>query len=339
MTAPIRTVNIASPRADFDWRADGSLLVRNPEPLGSYPSRVGAYLEHWSATAPNRTLAAERGHDGAWRKITYVQAIRQARAIGQALIERGLSDDRPVMILSDNSIEHLLFALACLYVGVPYSPVSSAYSLLSTDFVKLRQCAALLTPGLLFAANGARFSAAIQAIGSPNTDLVITGESPIGRHAIPLADFLARIPGPEVDAAAQRVGPDHVAKILFTSGSTGVPKGVINTHRMLCSNQQMIRQVYPVLAEEPPVLLDWLPWSHTLGGNHDLGIVLANGGALYIDEGRPVAGKFEATVRNLYDVSPTAFYSVPKAFEELAARMRYDAVLRERFFARVKYLF
>ena len=335
----VRPVNIAQLRAEFERRPDGSLLVTNPEPLGPYPGRMGAHFEHWSRAAPDRTMIAEREHGGAWRSLSYAEAMQQVRAIAQGLLARDLSAGRPVMILSDNSIAHLLVALACLHVGVPYSPVSPAYSLLATDFAKLRQCAALLTPGLVFAAEGARFAAAIEAVIPADAEVVITGHASISRNTTPLSELLATAPTAAVDAAAERVGPDHIAKILFTSGSTGVPKGVINTHRMLCSNQQMIRQSYPVLEEEPPVLLDWLPWSHTFGGNHDLGIVLANGGTFYIDDGRPVPGKFEATVRNLCDVSPTAFYSVPKAFEELGARMEHDAVLRERFFVRMKYLF
>lgn len=335
MDSPVRAVNIAPNDARIVYRADGAVLVHACEALGPYPARATERLEHWATTAPDRTLLAERGPDGAWRHLTYAAALDGARRVGQALLDRRLSAERPVAILSGNGIEHLLLTLAALHVGVPVVPVSVAYSRTSGDFARLRACLDLVTPGLVFACEGDAFADALAVVR--DAEIVVAMGGP--PDATLWADLIGALPGPAVDAAVARVGPETLAKILFTSGSTGQPKGVITTHRMLCSNQAMILQSFPFLGEEPPVLLDWLPWNHVFGGNHDLGLVLHNGGTLWVDEGRPVPGGFGPTPRNLQDVSPTFYPNVPRGFDELARHMEGDPELCERFFRRVRMLF
>jgi feruloyl-CoA synthase len=248
------------------------------------------------------------------------------RRIGAALLERGLSVERPVAILSENSLEHLLLMLAALHVGVPCAPVSPAYSLLSKDFARLRYVFNLATPGLVFAKDAARFARAVDAAVPQGTE-VIYGQ---GFATLEACEASAR-----VDAAHARTGPDTIAKFLFTSGSTGQPKAVINTQRMLCANQQMLAQALPYLAEVPPVLVDWLPWHHTAGGNHNVGIVLYHGGTLYLDAGKPLPGLIETTVRNLREVGPTIYFNVPRGYEALLPFLRADEVLRNTFFGRL----
>ncbi|OGB95304.1 MAG: feruloyl-CoA synthase, partial [candidate division NC10 bacterium RIFCSPLOWO2_02_FULL_66_22] len=272
---------------------------------------------------------------GAWRTLSYVETFAQVCALGQALLDRGLSAERPVAILSENDIEHALLALACMHVGIPYVPVSPAYSLISADFGKLRQAIRLLTPGLVFAASAERYARAIEAAISPDTEVVATHAQPHGRAATPFGALLATSPTAAVERASAAVGPDSIAKFLLTSGSTGQPKAVINTQRMLCSNQQMLVQALPSLRESPPVLVDWLPWNHTAGGNHNFGLVLYNGGTFYIDDGRPVPGQIEKTVRNLRDVAPTIYFNVPRGYEALLPHLLQDAALRRTFFSRL----
>jgi feruloyl-CoA synthase len=339
MTHPVRQADIAMLEAGFEERPDGSILLRPLATLGDYPDRFTAHLTRWAAVAPDRTFIARRGADGAWRRVSYAQALAAARSIGQALLDLGLSAERPVLVLSGNDIEHALLGLACLHVGVPYSPVSTAYSLVSQDFAKLRQIAGVLTPGLVFAADGARYGRAIRAVLPEDATLVVTEAPPEGLAARRFAELLATVPGPAVEAAHAAIGPDTLAKLLFTSGSTGVPKGVINTHRMLASNQRILQQTFPLLTRTPPVIVDWLPWNHTFGGNHNVGLVLANGGTLYIDDGRPVPGGFAETVRNLREIAPTVYFNVPKGFEELVAYLRREPALRETFFSQVAMLF
>ena len=335
METPVRPVNIAPNDARVVYRPDRAMLVHPCEALAPYPARTTERLEHWAVTAPDRALLAERGPDGAWRHLTYAAALDGARRVGQALLDRRLSAERPVAILSGNGIGHLVLTLAALHVGVPVVPVSVAYSRTAGDFARLRACLDLVTPGLVFAWDGDAFAGALGVVQA--AEVVTATGGPLG--ATRWADLVAATPGPEVDEAAARVGPDTVAKILFTSGSTGQPKGVVTTHRMLCSNQAMILQSFPFLGEEPPVLLDWLPWNHVFGGNHDLGLVLHNGGTMYVDEGRPVPGGFGPTLHNLRDVSPTFYPNVPKGFDELARHLEDDPALCGRFFSRVRMLF
>jgi feruloyl-CoA synthase len=324
--------------AEFVRRDDGSTLIVSREALQPYPKRLTDRFLHWAKAAPDRTLVAKRVHGGDWRRVSYAEAERSARAIAQALLERGVSVEGPVAILSDNDIEHLLLALGAMLAGVPYASVSPAYSLVSQDYGKLRHILGQLTPGLVFA-SGPAYAKAIAAVVPAGTPVVLTGGTLEGRASVPFAALLETVATPAVDAAHDRVGPETIAKFLFTSGSTKLPKGVINTQRMLCANQQMIAQCFPGLAEEPPVLVDWLPWNHTFGGNHNVGITLYHGGTLYIDEGKPTPALIGETLRNLREIAPTIYFNVPKGFEEIANALENDAVLRKTFFSRVRMFF
>ena len=326
----VRAVRVSSDAAEFDRRADGTIYVRSPRTLPAYPERLTDRLEHWAERTPDQTFLARRGADGEWQRVTYGQALPRMRAIAQALVDRGLSSDRPVAILSGNSIEHALLALGAMYAGVLYAPIAPAYSLSVTDFSALSNLWARFRPALVFADDGARFANALQAMPLSGVE-VITADT--------FADLERTQIKPSLEQAHACVTADTVAKILFTSGSTGTPKGVITTQRMLCSNQEMIRASMQFLADEPPVLCDWLPWNHTFGGSHNFGITLYNGGSLYIDDGRPTRTGFAATARNLREIATTAYFNVPKGFEMLVEQMRADPELRRVFYSKVKILF
>jgi len=325
--------------ATIERREGGVVLLRSPERLREYPSNLLERLEHWAREAPDRTFVARRDPavpgGGDWIRITYAQMLWRARRIGQALVDRGLSAERPVAILSDNDLEHLSLALGAMWVGVPYTPVSSAYSLVAQDYSKLAHILGTVTPGLVLA-SGPQYSRAIEAAAAPDAEIVLTRGQAGARATTPFEALLAVEPGAGADAARARVGPDTIAKFLFTSGSTKHPKGVVNTQRMLCANQQMLLQTLAFLADQPPVLVDWLPWNHTFGGNHNVGLTLYNGGTLYIDDGKPTPGGIGTTLRNLREIAPTLYFNVPRGFEEIAAAMERDSALRESLFSRVQ---
>ena len=336
---PLRAVKLGPADVVIERRDDGAILMRSPHPLPPCPRNLTDRLAHWAQATPNRVFLAQRNASGEWRTLSYAQTYAQVRAIAAALLTRDLSPERPIAILSGNDIEHALIGLAAMHVGIPYAPISVPYSLLSQDFKKLKTIIDILTPGLVFAANGAAFSRAIAATVAENVEIAVTANAPANRKATLFAKLMAAEPSAAVEAAHAKVGPETIAKILFTSGSTGQPKGVINTQLMLCANQSMIRCGMPFMADEPPVLVDWPPWNHTFGGNHDFGMVLDNGGSFYIDEGKPLPGAIEATVRNLRDIGPTIHLNVPKGFEMLLPYLRADAALRRTFFSRLKVLF
>src|SRR5580700_1968191 len=336
---PLRPVKLGAPDVVIQQRADGAILMRSPQQLPPHPQKLTERLVHWARAEPERIFIAQRDAAGGWRKLTYAQTLAAVRAIAAALLERKLSPERPIAILSGNDIEHALLSLAAMHVGIPYAPISVPYSLLSQDFGKLKAIVDILTPGLVFAANGAAFARAIAAAVPANVEIAVTVNPLPDRPTTLFSALLATPPAASVEAAHATVTAETIAKVLFTSGSTGQPKGVINTQLMLCANQAMIRGGLAFLADEPPVLIDWLPWNHTFGSNHNFGIVLDNGGSLYIDEGKPLPSAIEATARNLRDVAPTIYFNVPKGFEMLLPYLTAEPPLREKFFSRLKVLF
>ena len=368
-TRRVRPVNIGPSDTVIRHGSDGVVYLRSPYPLGDYPVRITDHLEHWATHAPDRVFLAQRespvvsgfsrpeaiveadfsrpeaivGADFSrpntpWRTITYAETLRRVRRLAQGLLDRGLSVERPVMILSGNGIDHALLALASMYAGVPYAPIAPAYSLQAKDFATLRVLFERLKPGLVFAAEGAPFERALATELPAGTELAVSDATSMRMAATRFGD-LEREPTPAVDAARDRVGPDTIAKVLFTSGSTGRPKGVINTQRMLCSNQAMMTSLLRFLADEPPIICDWSPWNHTAGGNHNFGLVLTHGGTLYIDEGKPTPALFHVTLQNLREVACTAHFAVPRLYEMLMPHLRSDAALRETFFSRLRLLF
>ncbi|RST85551.1 feruloyl-CoA synthase [Aquibium carbonis] len=334
----LRAVRMGEQSVALTAGSSGSTYVESVLPLGDYPRSMIDWLRRWAAEAPERVFIADRGEDGEWRKVTYAQALQKARSIAQSILDRKLSAERPIVVLSGNSVEHALIALGAMMAGVPFAPVSPAYSLVSKDHAKLRHIFSLLTPGLVFAADGRPFEAALRAVMTDEIGLVVARHPVGGLSSDSFDSMVATTATDAVDAADAAVSPDQPAKFLFTSGSTGMPKAVVNTQRMMTSNQRMIASAMAFLTDGPPVLVDWLPWNHTAGGNHNFGIALSNGGTLYIDDGAPTPGGIEKTVRNLTEIAPTIYFNVPKGYEMLTEHLARNAALRERFYSRVKLL-
>lgn len=337
--SPLRPISFGDPVVDIERRADGTIYLRPKRPLGDYPVRITDRLHHWATTTPDRVFMAEREGGRGWRKITYAELLTASRHIASGLIQRGLSAERPVVILSGNSIDHALLAFGAFYAGIPFCPVSPAYSLVSKDYGKLSYLLKLLTPGLVFAEDADKFADALAANVSLGTEISASYGSVPGRDVTLLADLMATPIRSDLDAVHGKIGPDTIAKFLLTSGSTGNPKAVINTQRMICANQVMLRETLAFLKDEPPVIIDWLPWNHTFGGNHNIGLTLYNGGSMYLDAGKPMPGGIEETVRNLQEISPTVYFNVPKGYESLLPYLRDDPGLRAKFFDRLHAMF
>ncbi|NCT96234.1 MAG: feruloyl-CoA synthase [Comamonadaceae bacterium] len=341
-----RALDFGITEAELRHTADGTAYLQARQPLHAFPHRLTDRLVHWASAAPERTFMARRaknadGSTGDWVRLSYAQALDAARCIGQALLDRGLSAERPVLIVSENDLEHAQIALGCLYAGIPWAPASPAYSLVSQDYDKLRHLVNTLTPGLVFAADAPRYERALLATLGEDVEIVTASGSVPGRATTSFAALRATAPTPAVDAAMRATGPDTIAKFLFTSGSTKLPKAVINTQRMWCANQQQMAQSMPVLADPhtPPVLVDWLPWNHTFGGNHNVGLTLMHGGTLYIDDGKPTPALIGETLRNLREIAPTVYFNVPTGFEAIANAMKTDEVLRTNLLSRVRLFF
>src|SRR5258708_23495795 len=302
-------LNFAPREVSLERRADGSLLLRSPEQLGLTARCVTEWLVRWALEAPRRDFLCERKAEG-WRRMSYLETYGAARILGQALLNLGLGPERSLAILSDNGIDHALLALGAMHVGIPVVPVSPAYSLMSKDFGKLKEIFELVKPGALYTADPQKFAPALAAVDA---------------SSVSIAKLLETNPGSTLEREFSKINEKNVAKILFTSGSTGAPKGVINTHGMLCANQQQLAQAWRFVAERPPVVVDWLPWNHTFGGNYVFNLVLRNGGTLHIDGGKPVPGLVETTVRNLKEVAPTMYFNVPRGYDLLLPSLEKDA--------------
>jgi feruloyl-CoA synthase len=338
MKPPFADIRFAASRVDVASLPDGSMILRSPQRLEPYCRNLGDMLEHWGAETPDAVFLAERASDG-WRRITYGETLRAVRAIAQALLDRKLSVQQPVVILSDNGIDHALVAFAAMHVGIPVAPISPAYSVMSKDFGKLRYALELIGPGLIFVADATPFASALTAVDLTGAELVTSSPAPERISATPLHDLLNTRATYAVDAAREKVGPDTIAKILLSSGSTDMPKGVITTQRMLCSNQQAIYQLWPFLSEKPPVLVDWLPWNHTFGGSFCLNLVLRHGGTMYIDDGKPAPQLIAKTIANLREISPTIYFNVPRGYDMLLPHLEKDEALRNTFFRDLDMLF
>ena len=337
MSTLVEPATFAAPDTAIDRRPDGTLILTSRHPLAQYERSIPEVLRKRAAAHPDRALAAQRDEHDRWVPISYAQARAKADAVAGGLLELGLGPERPLMVLSGNSVEHLLVSLGAYTAGVPVMPISVAYSLMSSDHERIRAIAELTQPGLVFADDAEAFAPALQALASQVPQALIARGRRDG--AITLAELSERAPDQAVERAYESVGPDSIAKLLFTSGSTGTPKGVINTHEMLCANQAMLQQIWPFLAEEPPLLVDWLPWSHTFGANHNLNLVLFNGGTIYIDDGKPAPPLFPRTIAALREISPTVYFNVPAGFALLAPALEGDPALAQRFFAKLRFMF
>lgn len=333
MTAkpPFNALRFAAPLVDVECRTSGGIILRSPQVLDAYPKHLGFHLRRWAAETPETIFLAEREEQGGWRHLSYRQALASVEAIGQALLDRDPSCQHPVILLSENSIDTALLTLAGMYIGIPIVPVSPAYSLMSQDFSKLRSIAELIAPSAVYAKDGARYARAIAAIAKPGIGIIVSEDGPPDLPHIYHTDLCRTVTTSAVARAFDNVDPDQVAKIMFTSGSTGEPKGVITTHRMLSVNQQSIAQIWPFLEDRPPVIVDWLPWSHAFGGNQNFNVILRNGGTLYIDDGRPMPDLIEKTVANLHEISPTLHFNTPRGYDMLLPYLEQNRQLSDHF--------
>lgn len=338
-TSASHRVKLWSPVVAWEQRPSGEVLIWRDDPLGPYPDKLNERLVHWAEVTPDRVWMADRIGVGPWHEVTYAQALDRVRRIGQFLLSAGLSAERPLLIFSENSIEHALMALGAQHVGIPSAAVAPAYASAASGFAKLRDIAAQIEPGMVFVDDGAAFAPAIDAVFGPSMLLGASRDLPSGRaNAWRFEAIVATEPSGDVDRAFAAVGPDTVAKFLFTSGTTGSPKAVIQTQRMLCSNQAMIADCYAFMRDEPPIVVDWAPWNHTASGNKVFNLIIYHGGTYYIDRGKPTPALIGQTIANLREVAPTWYFNVPAGYEMLIGAMRDDPALRRNFFSRLNML-
>ncbi len=348
MNGEFHPIKVVAHPISIEKREDGVQIINSQKALDDYARCWTDQLEYWADKTPDQLFVAERDAQGEWQKVTYAQAVTRVRKIASWLLTQPVSVERPIVFLCGNSLEHLMLALAGMYVGIAHSPLSPAYSLIATDYTKLQGIFDILTPGMIVVDELAPYEKAIQAVCHDDQIPVMVLKGNTLENAVaakianPVIFFQSAWDYPEsaaVDVENAKVNGDTIAKILFTSGTTGMPKGVINTQRMICANQVMIHQVMQFLKDQPPIMVDWLPWNHTFGGNHNIGIALYNGGSLYLDDGKPTEKLFAKTLRNLAEVSPTVYFNVPKGFELLVKHLKADSELAEKFFARLQFTF
>lgn len=337
--AEFASIDFAPPRVTIEGSPETGFLFSSALPLQPYRENLAQMLRHWARHTPERTFLGERQTDGIWRRLSYADANRHADSIAQAMINRRLGPYRPLMILSGNSIDHALLMLGCFIAGVPVVPVSVPYSLLSKDYLKLRFIFEEVCPGMIYVSNVDLFAAALSNLDLAGVEVLVGQGESVAFPTTPFSELLETPVTGEVYRALAQLGAESVAKILYTSGSTGQPKGVLNTHGMLCANQQMLSQIWPFTAQTPPVLVDWLPWNHTFGGNHNFNLVLNQGGTLYIDGGKPAPGLVEQTVKNLAEISPTIYFNVPVGYAMLLPYLEQDEALRNNFFKELQLIF
>jgi feruloyl-CoA synthase len=342
--APISTLNFAPPEIEVIDRKDGCKIIRSIRTLDKYADNLVNVLRHQADAVGDRIFLGERNSAGGWTRLSYAETAARCSAVSQALLDRGLKghlgeQSSTILILSDNSIDNALLQLGAMQIGVISVPISPLYSLASRDFSKLKYIFDLVSPALIYARNGKQSAKALSVLNLRGVHLVVSENPPEDIPATLFSDFLQRQPTPAVAQSINRISPDTIAKILFTSGSTGMPKGVINTQRMLCANQESIRQAWPFLGDRPPVILDWLPWNHTFGGNHNFNMMLRNGGSLYIDDGKPLPGMIERTVSNLKEIAPTIYFNVPRGYDMLVPYLERDAEARDGLFRDLDVLF
>lgn len=341
---PLSTLNFAPAEVELHPQKDGSTILRSPQALKPYADNLARVLRQWANATPDRIFIAERAQEQSWDTLSYSQVASKTDAVSQALLDRSLKGflgdkSSTILILSDNGIDNALLQLGAMQIGVISVPISPPYSLMSKDYSKLKYIFDLVAPCLIYARDGKKFEKALSVLNLEGVEVVVSENPPSSIRATLFSELVNTKPTPAVDRSLDKLNPDTIVKILFTSGSTGLPKGVINTQRMLCANQQSFRQVWPFLQDRPPIIVDWLPWNHTFGGNHNFNMMLFNGGSLYIDNGKPIPGMVERTVSNLKSISPTIYFNVPRGYDVLLPYLEEDEQARDSLFRNLDMIF
>jgi feruloyl-CoA synthase len=342
--APISTLSFAPAQVEVHPQRDGSTILRSPRPIRPHVNNLAKVLRRWADTTPERIFLAEKAPSGGWNALTYAEVARRANAVSQALLDLGLKgqlgeDSSTILILSDNGLANALLQLGAMQIGVISVPISPAYSLISRNYSKLKFMFDQVSPTVIYARDGKQFEKALSVLDLKGVRVIVSANPPASIEATLFSELLAAKPTDAVDASVAKLTPDTIVKILFTSGSTGWPKGVVNTQGMLCANQESLRQTWPFLEEKPPLILDWLPWNHTFGANHNFNMMLVNGGALYIDNGKPMPGLIEHTVSNLKQISPTIYFNVPRGYDVLLPYLEQDSEARDGLFRNLDMIF